>query len=205
MAIDSVLDFAHTLARRTTKEGDVAVDATVGNGHDTVALAACVGPTGRVFGFDVQEEALDSARARLTSAEVDGRVELIQAGHEEMVQYLPIDVRGDVSAVTFNLGYLPGSGSDLTTRPDTTLAALRAAVRVVRVGGVVTVVAYTGHEGGQEETEAVEAWMSELSQSRFRALSYTFVNQVNDPPRLYAIEKTSAGSPSADGAEDGGP
>jgi predicted methyltransferase len=187
--MDSVLRFAHELATGTLGSGDVAVDATVGNGHDTVALARAVGTEGHVFGFDVQAEALRSAGDRLARDECADPVELIHAGHEHMQAHLPDRLHGAVGAVTFNLGYLPGSASTLTTTPETTLPALDAALQVLRPGGVVTVVLYTGHEGGAEEAAAVEAWAADLPQERFRALSYRFVNQRNDPPRLTAVEK----------------
>lgn len=192
MPIRSVLDFAHVLATEALDEGDVAVDATVGNGHDTVALARAVGATGRVFGFDVQAKAIESTRTRLDAEGVGAAIDIEQAGHENMEQCLPDDIHGQVGAATFNLGYLPGSSSDCTTRPETTLPALDATLRVLRPGGVVTVVLYTGHEGGQEEAAAVDTWAAGLSQEQFHALSYQFVNQQNDPPRLVAVEKRTA-------------
>ena len=91
----------------------------------------------------------------------------------------------------FNLGYLPGSSSSLTTAPETTIPALDATVEVLRPGGVVTVVLYTGHEGGEEEAAAVDEWAAELPQTQFQALSYQFVNQQNNPPRLVAVGKRS--------------
>jgi SAM-dependent methyltransferase len=195
MPIRSVLDFAHALVTSTLDDGEVAIDATVGNGHDTVALARAVGATGRVFGFDVQKEAIESTRTRLERGDVGTTIDLVHAGHEDMDEHLPDEVHGRVGAATFNLGYLPGSPSDCTTSPETTLPALDATLRVLRPGGVVTVVLYTGHDGGQEEAEAVDAWAAELSQERFHALSYQFVNQQNDPPRLVAVEKRSADAP----------
>ena len=92
----------------------------------------------------------------------------------------------------FNLGYLPGSDGTLTTTPSTTLPALDAARRLLRPGGVMTIVVYTGHEGGRAEADAVDRWAAALPQARFQALSYRFVNQQNDPPRLVAVEKTEA-------------
>jgi tRNA A58 N-methylase Trm61 len=189
----SVLDFAHFTVCGTLTEGDVAVDATVGNGHDTVVLARAVGGEGHVFGFDVQAEAIEQTGARLASKDVQAEVDLMQVGHEEMDRRLPGGVVGEVGAVMFNLGYLPGSASDLTTTPDTTLPALEAAVRLLRPGGVVTVVVYTGHEGGTEEAKAVDAWAADLSQAHFHALSYRFMNQQNNPPRLVAVEKRAEG------------
>ena len=46
-------------------EGDVAVDFTMGNGGDTLFLSKTVGESGRVYAFDIQEEALISTRAYL--------------------------------------------------------------------------------------------------------------------------------------------
>jgi len=189
MVLPDVLSAAHLFASRAVQPGGVAVDATIGNGHDTVMLAREVGDKGTVYGFDVQEEALASTRRRLRA---DGRrepVTLVQAGHEDMGTHIPDRHHGRVGAVTFNLGYLPGSDSACITRPRTTLAALNTALELLRPGGVVTIVAYTGHDGGAQETAAVEEWGAARPPSRFNALSYTFPNQQNDPPRLFAIEK----------------
>jgi len=189
----SVLDFAHVLATRGLEAGDIAVDATTGNGHDTVALARAVGAEGQVFGIDVQADALDSTEDRLVDEGLEGPVTLLHAGHEHLADHLPSRVHGQVGAVMFNLGYLPGSASTLTTTPDTTIPALDAAMGVLRPGGVATVVLYTGHEGGADEAEAVDEWAAALPQEQFRALSYRFVNQRNDPPRLVAVEKRADG------------
>lgn len=198
MTIPSVLDFAHNLVGRALKTGDVAVDATVGNGHDTVFLARAVGGEGGVFGFDVQAEAIEQTRSRLASEEPRATVDLVQAGHENMERHLPDALVGTVGGITFNLGYLPGSASDLTTTPDTTIPALNAALRLLRPGGAVSIVIYTGHPGGSREAEAVDDWADNLPQEQFQALSYRFVNQQNDPPRLLAVEKRPAESTATD-------
>lgn len=194
MTLDSVLDFAHTLAARALTPGDTAVDATIGNGHDTVVLARAVGREGRVVGFDVQEEAIAATRDRLAAEELEPQVDLLRAGHETMEKHVPAARHGDVGAVMFNLGYLPGGASSLTTTPRTTLPALGAALRLLRPGGVVTAVLYPGHADGAEEAAAVEDWAADLPQARAEALSYRFVNQRNDPPRLVAVEKKSSAS-----------
>jgi len=191
--MESVLHRAHSLATGAVRPGGVAVDATVGNGHDTAVLARSVGEGGHVFGFDVQADALDNTRDRLASEGLTDRATLIEAGHETMGRHLPESAHGAVDAVMFNLGYLPGSDSALTTSPSTTRPALEGALRLLRPGGVTTVVVYTGHEGGDDEAAAVDAWAADLPQSRFEALSYRFVNQRNDPPRLVAVERTAAG------------
>ncbi len=136
--------------------GDRAVDATVGNGHDLHFLAGAVGADGHVWGFDIQEGALCGARRRLP-AHLQHRVTLLHHGHEHMGAH----VAPGVAAIMFNLGYLPGGDHSVTTRVDTTIAALEAALGLLAPGGCISVLAYTGHPGGREEAQAVAAWLRE--------------------------------------------
>ena len=193
MGIPEVLEAAHSFAARALRNGDVAVDATVGNGHDTQFLAEQVGPGGTVFGFDVQQEAVRRTRKRLEEAPDTASIDVFHAGHEQMLDHLPAEVHGTVSAVMFNLGYLPGSDSSCITRPDTTLDGIRAAVQGLRAGGLITIVLYTGHDGGAAEANAVWEWASAQPQEEIHVLSYRFVNQQNDPPQLVVIEKRPDG------------
>lgn len=191
MAIPSVLETAHSLAEQAITVGDLTIDATVGNGHDTLFLVQEVESDGRVVGFDIQAEALDATQERIQrhAPEATDRLRLVQAGHETMDEHLDEDDFGRVGAVLFNLGYLPGGDHSIITEPDTTCRALDTSADLLRPGGVITIVAYSGHEGGDKEVRAVESWTSSLPQDTFRVLSYRFVNQTNDPPRLFAIEK----------------
>lgn len=88
MLLSPILPFAHQLLRSRLQAGDAALDGTAGNGHDTLLLAECVGETGRVWAFDVQQQALDATRARLAAAGVAERVTLIAAGHETLADYV---------------------------------------------------------------------------------------------------------------------
>ncbi|MFB6277882.1 MAG: class I SAM-dependent methyltransferase [Salinibacter sp.] len=190
-AIPSILDFAHTLAAAGLEPGGLAIDATVGNGHDTLFLVQEVGPGGRVVGFDVQPDALTATRERIQSRgpEASDRLRLVHAGHETMASHLCADDLGAVGAIMFNLGYLPGGDHSVTTKPATTRRALAASLELLRPGGVLTIVAYPGHEGGEAEAKAVADWTASLPEDDVLALSYRFPNQTGDPPRLYAVEK----------------
>jgi predicted methyltransferase len=183
------LQFAQFLIGRVVQTGDVVIDATVGNGHDTLFLSNQVGANGLVYGFDIQQEALAEARRRLEAAHVETPVQFYRVGHEKMAGAIPLDRVGHVRAVMFNLGYLPGGNRSIITRPITTIAALQAAISLLAPGGLITVVLYTGHDGGAEEADAVLAWARHLDQERFQVLSYQFVNQRNQPPMLVAIER----------------
>ena len=195
MAIPTILDFAHTLASRGVKPGGIAIDATVGNGHDTLFLVRQVGEKGTVIGFDVQKDALEAARERVraNAPSAGDSLRLVQDGHERMRKYIGADAVGAVGTVMFNLGYLPGGDHSITTAPDTTRRALAESVDILRPGGVVTVVAYPGHAGGSDEAEVVSTWSAALPDDQFLVLSYRLANQTGDPPRLYAIEKRASG------------
>ncbi len=86
-------------------------------------------------------------------------------------------------------GICPGPEHATITQPDSTVTALEAAARLIRRGGIITAVLYTGHPGGEEEAAAVEQWASELPQKQFQVLQYRFMNQINRPPYLIAVEK----------------
>lgn len=167
MARVSLVQQAHQAVGRLLEAGDTAIDATVGNGHDTLFLAKLVGETGKVYGFDIQQEALDSAWRRLEEAGEAAQVSLYHAGHETMAILLPESVAGKVRAVMFNLGYLPGGDKQRTTVASTTLAALQVSLTLLAPGGVVSVLAYTGHPGGREEAELLKGWAEVLPRDLF--------------------------------------
>ena len=175
-------EMAHRLLRERLQTGDQAIDATVGNGHDTLFLAEQVGSEGHVYGFDVQESAIEKTRqstAGLTN------ITLRCVSHELLDEF----VSGPISAITFNLGYFPGGDKSIITKPDTTLVALRKSVKVLKAGGLLTIVAYVGHEGGLVESNTIAEWASNLDQSVFSTVRYEFTNQRNTPPFLIAVER----------------
>jgi SAM-dependent methyltransferase len=192
MALPSILDAAHRCAAEGLTRGDLAIDATVGNGHDTLFLLRQVGASGRVLGVDIQADALSATRKRVHEADAAllDHLRLVHDGHEALREHVDPADAGRVGAVMFNLGYLPGGDHRITTRPETTVPALRAAFDLLRPeGGVLTVVVYPGHEGGAEEAAAVAEWAVGLSQAHGRAFWYQFANASGAPPRLLAVEK----------------
>lgn len=160
---------AHQILREIIHEGDLVIDATAGNGYDTVFLAECAGAGGRVLAFDVQEAAIVSARLRIEQAGFGGRVEFFQESHERMNGRAEA---GSAAVVMFNLGYLPGENHQLTTETSATLTALDAAAGVLKPGGVLSVVCYPGHAAGAIEAEAVETWMKARAGQGWRVARY---------------------------------
>lgn len=189
MGFVSILGFTRKLIEERVKSGETAVDATAGNGVDTAFLARLVGPEGTVHAFDIQQQALDHTAARIAREQPDTSVKLHHCSHAELLNVIPQEQHGMVAAVMFNLGYLPGADHDTITQPGSTVTALEAAAKLLRRGGIITAVLYTGHPGGVEEAAAVEQWACELPQGQFQVLQYRFINQINRPPYLIAVEK----------------
>ena len=168
------------------RPGDIAVDATLGNGHDALMLAQAVGEGGQVYGFDVQAAAVAAATGRLAEAGLLHRARFLCAGHETMAQHVPAPVRG----IMFNLGWLPGGDKRITTRVETTLTAIRAALALLDVGGLLSVCVYPGHDEGDRERAEVAALLGALPVDAFSALHHRFINYPNDPPELFLVERT---------------
>jgi ubiquinone/menaquinone biosynthesis C-methylase UbiE len=161
-------EYAHLKLKQVLRPGDLAIDATAGNGHDTLALAELVGTSGKVYAIDLQAAAIAATRKRLEAADRCAQCELVQGDHAEVLSDLLGHYHASAAGITFNLGYLPGSDKAVTTRPETTLRALDAAMRFVRPGGILLVTAYRGHRGGEEEAGEIEAWMWALPETNWQ-------------------------------------
>lgn len=181
----NAVTLSHKFISEVVCEGDTVIDATVGNGGDTLFLAELVGPKGRVVGFDTQVMALTRAQQRLRDAGLFQQVTLIHTGHENLINH----ISGPVKACMFNLGYLPGSQHNLITLPETTKAALGQAMGILVNTGMITLVVYTGHPGGAEEAGAIEHMTTNLPQTVWDVSKITFPNRKNFPPYLITIQK----------------
>jgi predicted methyltransferase len=155
-------DVAQQRVREVLRPGSMAIDATMGNGHDTLFLARAVSPGGRVMAFDVQETAVENTRQRLLEARLDGVVTLWRTGHEHLAEHIPATDHGQVDAVMFNLGYLPGSDKTVVTRADTTCQALSAATEILAPCGILSVLLYRDHAEAATEAVAVQRWLAAL-------------------------------------------
>ena len=174
------LEMAHQFLAEVIGPEDLVVDATMGNGHDTLFLAK---RAGQVVAFDIQEEALLHTGTRLEEAGLSN-VTLVHEGHEKVDQYVD-----QVKAAIFNLGYLPAADKSVITRADTTLTAIEKLLERLELGGRMAIMVYYGHEGGPEEKDAVLDFVRSLPQKEITVAIYQTINQVNKPPFLIMLEK----------------
>jgi hypothetical protein len=168
------------------KAGDWVMDATAGNGHDTLFLSSLVGTGGRIFAFDIQPEAIEATRRLLDQNKVEASTySLLLESHARAREVLPPAALGRIACVMFNLGFLPGGDKQLTTKAHSTIEGLCAATELLARGGMLCVVAYPGHESGKDEAEQVERWMSALSPSHFEVQNVRAVNRLKPAPELW--------------------
>ena len=187
MKLDRILPFARILLEKAVKPGDIAIDCTMGNGHDTVFLANLTGPNGHVYSFDIQQSALINTEERLLSNGLRKQVTLIHAGHERLHEYVRPDK--PVTGAIFNLGYLPGGDKEIITTAPTTIQAITQLLEIMEPEGIIVLVIYHGHPGGDIERDELIKYVTELPQDTAHVLQYRFMNQQNNPPFIIAIEK----------------
>jgi tRNA1(Val) A37 N6-methylase TrmN6 len=185
-------DLAHQLVGQTLRAGDLAIDATVGNGHDTLMLAERVGESGRVLAFDVQAAAIEAARARIVAAGFDRRVEFHHASHARMAETV---APAAAAAIMFNLGYLPGGDHRLTTHAEETTRALDAAASCMKPGALLTIVCYPGHAAGATEAAAVESMLTAWSVAGWRVAKYAMLGTRSPAPFLIAASSPPRPAP----------
>ncbi|EMC04332.1 tRNA (mnm(5)s(2)U34)-methyltransferase [Streptococcus mutans] len=175
------IELSHDFLSQVLDKNSIAIDATMGNGNDTVFLTHLAK---KVYAFDVQKQALIKTREKLEQLNIKN-VQLILDGHQTINKYVTEPIR----AAIFNLGYLPSADKSVITQPATTLTAIKKILERLEIGGRLAIMVYYGHEGGDKEKDAVLNFVKELDQQHFTVMLYQPLNQINTPPFLVMIEK----------------
>lgn len=165
------------------KVGGVAVDFTMGNGHDTLWLSRAVGDAGRVYSFDIQQQALDSTAALLSSERAENCT-LILDSHSNVKKY----VEEPICVGLFNLGFLPGGDKSVTTLVETTLPAIRDGIDLLGDGGALLIAVYPGHAEGTREGEAIERMLADYDRRKICCSKFRIVNSPSSP-FFFLVEK----------------
>ena len=179
--------FSHEMILSANLENGLFIDATAGNGHDTLFLAQHIEKGSKILAFDIQEQAILQTRQLLQNNDLEEKVTCILDSHAQLLNYL--DKKDFIRLAIFNLGYLPGSDKKIITTPSSTLEAILILLDRLEKKGKIIIVSYYGHEGGVEEKNSVEGLISALPQKDWSVLKYQFINQINCPPICYVIEK----------------
>ncbi|KAK4363954.1 hypothetical protein RND71_015312 [Anisodus tanguticus] len=191
--IKKATEVAHYVWKHVVRKGDAVVDATCGNGHDTLALLKLVADKtqrGRVYGMDVQKIALESTSSLLDQFSSPDEKEFVELFVMCVGGFCDIFLRhACVMLVAFNLGYLPGGDKKIITRSETTLLALKAAKRILAPGGLISIVTYVGHPGGREEFEKIEGFASRLPVKSWNCCKLQTLNRPLAPMLIFLFKK----------------
>lgn len=187
--LNHAVKFQHLFWQDQLKEAHVIVDATAGNGHDLLYMATHCAPGASLWGFDIQNDALQNSKDLLNKEchRADITISLVQGSHDDLLEQTPWPQQG-IDLLIFNLGYLPGGNHDCMTRSDTTVKALETGLSKLSAHGLITVVAYPGTAEGQAEMEAVEAYLQTIPQKQYDVSTWQPLNQANHPPILFLIK-----------------
>lgn len=186
--IRKTTDLAMLLASQYAFEGSIIIDATCGNGHDTLTLAKT--KPSKLYGFDIQQDAVDATKALLSNEGFESQIEngtisIICDSHSNMHQY----ISDHVNVIMFNLGYLPGGDKSIVTQLSETSAAIHAALELLSVDGVLCITMYSGHEEGKKEKEMLLELGEDLDSRIYHTAYINFLNQQNNPPEILLITR----------------
>lgn len=169
------------------KTAKVAVDATIGNGNDTLYLANNLPKDSTLIGFDVQEMAITNTHQKLHSSNHQN-YQLYQVGHERLKETLSLLQIDSIDLIMFNLGYLPRGDKSITTQIKTTISALGQSLELLSLSGIISVLVYPGHPEGKKESFEIDLWIQNLpSDFEILKLQKFPANQIN--PYLYLINR----------------
>ena len=165
--------------RQQVQEGDFCIDATMGNGNDTLLLSQLFGESGKVLAFDIQVQALTATQKRLNAGHVPENYRLLLESHANMDHYVQPD---SVSCIVFNLGYLPGGDHAKATHASSSIEALTKSLSLLKKGGLISLCIYSGGDSGFEERDAVLSWLKNLDSHKYLVIRSDYYNRPNNPP-----------------------
>ena len=175
----SAVQLCHEFLAMHLAPGGLYVDATCGNGHDTLFLCRLAGAEGRVLGLDIQQQAVDNTNARLTAAGYGAVGRAVLHDHARLAELVQ---PGTADCVLFNFGWLPGAEHAVHSTADGSVPALRAALEALRSGGVLAAVLYSGQVIGDSEKQAALAFFRALPLTKYTVLVCEFANWADTAP-----------------------
>lgn len=175
----NALGLSHQFMAAHIRAGAVCIDATAGKGRDTLFLCRLVGDSGRVLALDIQADAVAQTAALLSTEGVAHRAQVVQDCHSHLGDYAdPASVDG----IMFNFGWLPGGNHNTFSHADTSVAAVRAALDLLKVGGVMTLCLYYGRQNGTAERDAILDFLPTIDNRRYTVIRGDFANRTGDVP-----------------------
>lgn len=183
----NTMNIAKEWIKNHITEGSVCVDATAGRGNDTVFLCELVGDKGKVYAFDIQEEAVESTKNLIKSKNLSA--EIFHDSHINMNKYIGKET---VDGIMFNFGYLPGGDHTKSTSAQTSIKAIEVGLELLRQGAVMCLCVYHGGDTGFEEKDAILKYIKQLDYKKYTVGVCELYNKPNNPPISVIIQKNNS-------------
>ncbi len=179
MKQSQITHWCHEIIRSQAQAGGLYIDATMGNGNDTLLLCELAGESGEVFAFDIQRQAIEATKTLLEEHHVTTNCHLILDGHENMDYYVQ---ESTADVICFNFGYLPGGDHEIATMASTSLIAIKKGLGLLKPGGMMSLCVYSGGDTGFEEKDCILNYLKELSAREYTVIVNQYFNRENNPP-----------------------
>lgn len=174
-----ITEYIHHFLKMHIKSGDICIDATMGNGNDTLELCRLVGDMGKVYAFDIQKTALEHTQSLLEKNKVIHIASLILDSHAHMHNYIE---EKEVNCIVFNFGYLPSGDHNLSTKADSSIEAIKQGLALLKKGGLMSLCIYSGGDSGFEERDVLLSFLKELDCRKYLVILSSYYNRPNHPP-----------------------
>jgi hypothetical protein len=178
---------AHDLWKNHLRIDATVIDATVGNGFDSLELAKLIlrEKNGSLIGFDIQKKAIENTKKLLGDNLSPMQLEnvfLFLSSHED---FSCIN-RSNINLVVYNLGYLPRSDKKIKTKITSTLISIKNAINILAPNGALCITCYPGHVEGKEEEIHLVKYFENLNPRKWEVCFYRWINKKNAPSIIWA-------------------
>ena len=172
------LQIAHDYWKKLLISTDNVIDATCGNGKDSLFLANLV-KKGRLFCYDIQKESIDKTTSFLKENSINlEKVTFFNDSHET---FSKIPHLSKIKLIIYNLGYLPGGDKTITTKKKSTLSSIKEALELIIPLGAISISIYSGHKEGAVEKTAIFKLLEALDKKKFIIATHQWETKNNAP------------------------
>lgn len=182
--VSNVINLMHQAILPAVRQAEVIVDATAGNGGDTLFLAQNMKASCQLYAFDIQAEAILHTKER--TKEFAAQICYLQQSHEEIGRY----VDRSIDVAMFNLGYLPGADHEAVTNHKSTLKAVKCVLAKLRLQGICAIMVYPGHPEGKIEADCLASFLQEIPVRNYTVGCYRLWNHRPEAPYGFILERT---------------
>lgn len=182
--VSNVINLVHQSILPAVQQAEIIVDATAGNGGDTLFLAQNMKKSCQLYAFDIQAEAIEHTKQR--TKEFASQITYLQQNHEKIDCY----VDQSIDVAMFNLGYLPGAAHDAVTTHESTLKAVKCVLAKLSLQGICAIMVYPGHPEGKVEAVCLTDFLKSLPNKDYTVGCYRLCNHCPEAPYGFIMERT---------------